>query len=71
MRHKPWHHRDAERAELERQATRLIRAAGRKRRAARRRSSPAAPPSPSIPPSWPQRLTLADLGWLRKIGRVP
>jgi hypothetical protein len=55
--------RDAERARLEREATRLIRAADRKRRAVRQRKSP--------PPPNQQRLTLADLGWLRKAGRVP
>jgi hypothetical protein len=57
--------RDAERAELEREATRLIRAADRKRRAVQKSPPPAAPPLD------PQHLTLADLGWLRKMGRVP
>jgi len=58
--------RDAERAELEREATRLIRAADRRerRRAVRRKPS-------SSPPPPPNRLTLADLDWLRKAGRVP
>ena len=48
---------------LEREATRIIEAADR-----RKNKMPAATPAPS---TMPQRLTLADLAMLRRQGRVP
>jgi hypothetical protein len=56
-----------ERAELERQATQLIKAADR-------RQHKRAPPRDRVrapAPVLPQKLTLTDLATLRRLGRVP
>jgi hypothetical protein len=67
MRHTPPRIR-AQRRELERAATAILRAADRRRRGPSegRKRRPAASTSPG-----PQKLSLADLGKLRKMGLVP
>ena len=49
------------RRELEAEATRLLRAADRRKRAAAERTLP--PKARPLPPAWPDRLRLQDLGW--------
>ncbi len=59
-------------AELEAEATRLIRAADRRQSRSERRRSARPAKKPETPPRLNlRRLTLADLPALRKAGRVP
>ena len=49
------------RRQLEAEATRLLRAADRRKRAAAERTPP--PKARPLPPAWPDHLRLPDLGW--------